>query len=473
VLPKIDAAIRAARANGGHDPAVHAQARGMVERMNARGIPVDQEAVAVSLNLMAEANEHAVDRCQELCGLNPTQLAKIGDVLGLPNMQAETVEAFIETTDDPVLREIAELQQSVAGAAVKKLPVMQRMAEANGRVRGCFRYHGAHTRRLTAHDLQPHNFVRAPYDPAFFDSLWTRQWRGETEGIYKQVRQNIRGYLATPKRFVAGDFKAIECRVINWLAGEQWVLDAFRQGGDPYRILAREIFQCAIDDIDSGRRQVGKIGELALGFGGGKGAVKLSGRSYGLQIEDDFAEHMKKTYRDTHPNVVDLWAQCERAMRAAIAGQPSVVNGKIWFEPFPWFVRVTRPSGFAQYFWHAQIVEGTWDDGQPKEGGEIAYVGRTRAGKMMALRTYGGDIAQGVTQGLAADLMLEAMLHVESAGLEPVMSIHDEGVFEYDPAEWEGDVRAYVGELMEMQPTWGEGLPIEVETWEGPRFTKA
>lgn len=456
-----------ATVEGGVDMAAHWPAQAMVARMNDRGAPVDLDAVRCTIDLLERAKSVAVDRCLTLTGCKPTQLAKLGAFLGLPDMQAPTVQAFIAETTDPIKREVAELQQSVAGAAVKKLYVLERMAAGTGRARGCFQYHGAHTRRLTSHDAQLHNFVREPSDENFFAGL---PGLGITD-IYADARKNIRGYLQAPRAFVAADYNAIECRVLNWLAGEEWVLDLFRDGSDPYKAMAAQFFRVPVDQIDKSQRQLGKVGELSLGYQGGPGAVMRGAASYGMTIEPRDAEVMKLLYRASHPNVVSLWAKCEKAMRLAIEGHRVLVNAKLWFEPFPCYVRVRRPSGFARYYWHPSIVSGTWADGSPKEFGEIEYTGRVGAG-VTRLRTYGGDIAQDVTQAVAADLMLEGMQHVETAGFDPVLSVHDEGVFEFDPEEWEGDVGRYVCEEMERPPKWAAGLPIKAEAWINRRFTK-
>lgn len=464
VLAAIDERIVAA---GGHSREIHRPAQMMVRRMNERGVPIDVEAVGESIDLMSAHSCYAYERMNELCELKPTQLAKLKDVLGLPNMQADTVEQFIRVTQDPHRKEIAEIQQSVAGAAVKKLYVMNRMADDEQRVRCCFSYHGAHTRRLTSHDLQLQNFVRSPSDDAFFDRLILEDIPGDE--AFREIRQNIRGYIRTEKEFYAADYKAIECRVINWLAGEQRVLEMFAAGEDPYKALAAALFRVRIEDVDDFQRQLGKIGELALGFAGGKGAVKQSASGFGIDISDRDAEEMKVTYRRTHPNVVQLWDKCDTAMRLAIDGNPVRVNGLIEFKPHPWYVQVVRPSGFSQYFWNPKIVAGFWPDGGKKHGGEIEYTGRARSGQMIRMRTYGGDIAQGVTQGVAADLMFEGMLKVEEAGLAPVMSVHDEGVFEGRP----GSSLETVCQIMAMPPVWADGLPIEADGWTGRRFTKA
>ena len=48
-------------------------------------------------------------------------------------------------------------------------------------------------------------------------------------------------------RFIVADFSAIEARVIAWLAGEQWRLQVFRQGGDIYCASASKMFHVPVE----------------------------------------------------------------------------------------------------------------------------------------------------------------------------------------------------------------------------------
>lgn len=451
--------------SGGHSMKEHAPAIALVQRMNAKGVPTDQAAVRSAIEQLEATHESAIEESVEICGIRPTQLQKLKGYLGLPNMQAQTVEQYLLREQLPEdHRRVAEIQQQTSGAAWKKLYALREMGP---RVRGCFVYHGAWTRRWTSMDAQFHNFVRSPYKDQYFIDLAAGIIPPEL--IFKETRSNIRGFVMTPRHFVAADFSAVECRFTNWLSDELWVLDLFREGRDPYRHLASQVFSILAEAVDDAQRQVGKIGELALGFQGGAKAVMHSGLSYGMDISKSFAEQMKEAYRASHPNVVKTWAKCDRAMRHCIAGgEPMRVNGKFIFSGHPWGVKVTRPSGMAQYFFNARIEPGTWQDGSPKEGGEITFDGRGKGGVMWPLRTYGGDIFQGIVQGCAADLMCDVMIQAETAGFDPCLQIHDEGVFEVDDPKRLGELTA----MMSVPPWWAPDIPIKSEGWDGLRFTK-
>ena len=92
------------------------------------------------------------------------------------------------------------------------------------------------------------------------------------------IKQLIRTALVAEDghRFIVADFSAIEARVIAWLAHEQWRQDVFAQGGDIYCASASSMFHVPVEKhgVNGHLRQKGKVAELALGYGGGVGAMK-------------------------------------------------------------------------------------------------------------------------------------------------------------------------------------------------------
>ena len=78
-------------------------------------------------------------------------------------------------------------------------------------------------------------------------------------------------------------------------------------------------------------------------------------------------------------------------------------------------------------------------------------------------------LVENVVQGVARDLLAEALLRLEHAGMPIALHIHDEIICEV-PA---GCVdTAKLIEIMTASPVWAAGLPIAAKAWAGPRYSK-
>jgi DNA polymerase len=89
------------------------------------------------------------------------------------------------------------------------------------------------------------------------------------------VAGHLRTFIMAPAghKLVVLDLKQIELRVLNWLAGEQSVLEMLKQGIDPYKVLASRLYCLPVEQVTTTQRHVGKTAEL--GFGYGMGAARF------------------------------------------------------------------------------------------------------------------------------------------------------------------------------------------------------
>jgi hypothetical protein len=246
-------------------------------RMNLRGIPINVEAAQKAQTIIDEVQLSVLDEFQQLTGLAPTQREKIRELVGLSDMQAETVAAAIQSETDPTKRRILELYGKLSYAAVKKIQTMLDCVCPDNRVRGAHMYYGAGTGRWSGQLLQPQNFKKTSTD---FRPLTDLAYRDIASGLpaktieaiygdpLEVISYCIRHFIHLPGfTMLDADYAAVEARIVCWLAGQEDALAEYRAGVDRYQIMAAEIYRRPLPEIkalgkDSDERQLGKMAIL-------------------------------------------------------------------------------------------------------------------------------------------------------------------------------------------------------------------
>jgi DNA polymerase len=213
----------------------------------------------------------------------------------MPDMAADTVLEFLKGDLPADARRFLEIRQSLAKSSTAKFEAAKHMACSDGRMRGFAMYHGASTGRYTGKGIQLQNLPRGVFDMSFKPSEEAFWYAGELVRlgsldalllefgdpmpILSSVIRPL--LLAAPgHELLAADFSAIEGRGLAWLAGEQWVLDAYaaydrHEGPDMYMVTAGKILGKPADQITKAeRKSPGKIADLACGYFGGPGAIE-------------------------------------------------------------------------------------------------------------------------------------------------------------------------------------------------------
>ena len=230
-----------------------------------------------------------------------------------------------------------------------------------------------------------------------------------------------------------------------------------------------------IDVIKKGRpeyalRQKGKAATLALGYGGGAAALITAG-GLAKDTPEEELNDIKDRWRSANPAIVQFWYTCEAAAMAAVTqGRTTVIDHGISFafeadrETGLSFMTVQLPAGRKLFYAQPHVTTNRF--GRPS----IAYMGLNQeTKKWQALETYGGKIAENITQACARDCLAEAVERLEANGYPVVMHIHDEVVVEKDPDPADLD---QVRRLMATPPSWAPDLPLNAEGWTNPFFKK-
>jgi DNA polymerase len=278
------------------------------------------------------------------------------------------------------------------------------------------------------------------------------------------------------KTLVVADKAQIEARVLPWLAGETAVLDVFRSGGDVYVQAAAVIYRRTFPadhkfvkgDVPDDERQIGKVAVLALGFGGGKGAFQTMAAGNGVNVGDERAEEIKSAWRAANPRIVEFWWALDRAFRAVLSGGLPQRVGFLTVAKWANHVVIRLPSGRALVYRDARLVPHSDDPTRS----EISYMGLNQyTNKWERIRTYGGKLAENVTQAVARDCLAYDIVEAEKQGIEVLLTVHDELITEAPDGKGQQQLDALLA-LMSKTPPWAPGLPVGAAGWTGHRYRK-
>ena len=263
-------------------------------------------------------------------------------------------------------------------------------------------------------------------------------------------------------RFIVSDFSAIEARVLAWLAGEDWVLNAFKNGEDIYCSTASQMFGVSVvkHGVNGDLRQKGKVATLACGYGGSVGALKAMG-AIEMGLSEDELQSIVDSWREANPNIVSLWWDIDSVVKRVVKTRTKekYKNLVISYEKGILFIEL--PSKRRLAYPKAKI-------GTNRFGGEsVVYEGIVVGNKWDKIESYGGKFVENIVQAIARDILAEAMMRLEKKGFNIVMHIHDEVVIERDSSSIEE-----INEIMSLVPIWAPGLILDADGFESDFYKK-
>ena len=450
-------------------------------RINDRGIKIDT-ALAGAAHRQYEANKKRdLARVKEITGLdNPNSVQQFKGWLADQGFEMESIDKahvaeLLEHDDLPdEVREAVERKQLAALSAATKYVIAQGSTNSDGRLRGTIKYSNANTGRMTGVTLSPHNLPR----DHFTDAEGEHDTEAEQAAIDKllagvhvgseDLKKLVRPLLVGP--FTVSDYSAIEARLTAWAAGEDSVLDAFREGKDIYVATAERMGgeKAGFD------RQRGKGAVLGCGYGGGAGALlNLGGaKMYPKGTPDDVIWEglttIVEAWRVAHPHIVSWWKQVHTAFdKGGPASRRIPVDVEIvGNDRYVWL-----PSGRALVYHNCrrEYVQPKDRNGKPLPYRRRAWVCDAVVGNGTQRRIVGGPTqVENIIQAIGRDLLTHALVNVERAGFRTVTHVHDEIVTETTG----GLTVERLSSLMCDLPDWAEGLPVEAAGYTTQRYRK-
>lgn len=452
------------------------------QHMNDNGVALDIPMVEKIVEYDTRRRQELQEEAQELTGLkNPNSLAQLKRWLTEQGVEMTSVtkDTIAEALRDPelpdVVRRVLEIRTALGKTSVAKYSTMLVAHCQDHRLRGILQFYGANrSGRWAGRLVQTHNLAKNTLpDLALarelaaegdFETMGTLF--GETAFVFSEL---IRTAFIPSEgcRFIVSDFSAIEARVLAWLAGEEWVLEAFRNGKDIYCETASMMYHVPVEKhgANSHLRQKGKVAVLACGYQGGVGAMKRMDK--GGSIPEDELQSVVDQWRQANSNSVKLWRTCELAARTAIEEHRTVrlknglafgyINGNLF---------IKLPGGRKLCYWNTRLKL------DPRDGREhIVYMGVNQETKQWGeTETYGGKLVENIVQATARDCLAISMQRVAALGYNIVMHVHDEIIVDC-PIEDTGAMERINACMAEPIP-WAPGLPLKGDGYETPFYMK-
>ena len=444
------------------------------QEINDRGIRVDMELVDAALTLDAQAKATLSAEMHRLTGIeNPNSVYQLLEWLAEHGYQSDclnksAVRELLKTSKEPV-KSVLELRLKLSKSSVKKYQAMQTAACSDHRARGMFSFYGAsRTGRWAGRIIQLQNLPQN-HIPDLTDARETvkRGIYDEVEMFYEDVPDTLSQLIRTafvPRpgyKFIVADFSAIEARVIAWLAGEQWRMDAFASGEDIYCASASKMFGVpVVKHGENGHlRQKGKVAELACGYGGSVGAMKAMGGDV-LNLSDAELKQIVIDWRNASPHIVKFWWAVDDAVKTAIRRKTITETHGLQFSCQSGMLFITLPSGRKLCYAHPQIGENQF-------GGEsVTYMGVGASKKWERIESYGPKFVENIVQAVARDLLMFSMQTLSHCFI--VGHIHDEMIIEADRRM---SLEA-VCRQMSRTPEWAKGLLLRADGYECEFYRK-
>lgn len=333
-------------------------------------------------------------------------------------------------------------------------------------------------------------------------SRYTAGNEGKSDGLQMQNLSKrdpslltLRRAIKAPEGFslVACDSSQVEARILAYVSDNQPLLQAFREGADPYADLAEKIFGVPSKDIHDGAksgdkklktyRNTGKTAILSAGYGVGWRKYADTLLRQGVRLHSDLnqhyemAKHAHAVYRQDNAPIVMFWRYCGQVIEHMAGGGEGIFGGPsgalfrygtmpvAMAHPVP---SIAGPNGFVLRYPGLRAKER--EDGSP----EWVY-DRFAGTRKAEARIYGASLTENLCQYLAFALLMWQACRMEERGrsmFRIIANVHD-SFLAICPAGLERDTKRTMLECMTSVPDWLEGFPVGAEAETGNDFTIA
>ena len=471
------------------------------QKINNIGVRIDLQLVKNAVKMEEIVTAELKAEMTKLTGiLNPKSNKQVKDHIA--EITGEEIESLNKAAMPEVYKKfhgtdivhVLNLRDKLNYSSVKKYTAMINSVCKDDRIRGLFMYYGANrTGRFAGRNVQLQNLTRNTINDLDFARRLVKENKLDVLKLtYDDVGMVLSNLIRTAfipskgNKLGVSDLSAIEARIVAWLAKEQWRLDVFATHGKIYEASASQMFKIPMDQVTKEVRTKGKISELALGYQGAAGALERMG-AVKMGVCDEviakgkmtFAEsgyadwevykqflittelnRITKLWRKANPKIVKLWYDVQDAAIEALSSTTKVKCASCMFEKRNGNLIITLPSGRELVYIGARLSY------KAEHQVNITYYGMNQTTKVWGIQdTYGGKLVENITQAIARDVLVDAMLRIDKAGYDIIMHVHDEVVVDIPVDIPDELIIKKLDEFMSAPIDWAPGLPLGAESF--------
>lgn len=395
-------------------------------------------------------------------------------------------------------------KQQLGGTSLSKLETIQNLTGPDGRLRNQYVHVGAgQTYRTSGRGAQMQNLKR-------LGSEIGDVWNGVDGWTNDELARNLRQVFMAEDpdgELIVGDFKSVESRGLAYLANARWKLDTFERGRDVYKVLAASMHHVSYDEVTPQQRQIGKVGELACGYGAGPGAVARFAEKMNFPISEEQAAEIVHGWRNANREIVRLWQGLDNLLRQVMAlgkneasmfvGPDDSLRIAITKVETPASLRKQRPDAqsimmtlhttddellMVRHFQGCFIENDDICYHKPSElkHGKLWHDTWTKDGQTGRYKLYGGKLTGILTQSLCREIFFRVMRRLyplvdQYPNLKMIGQFHDELVVEWWPLDDEGISLQSAIDIItaEMSYAWPlHKFPLEADVKHAHRYIK-
>ena len=407
-----------------------------------------------------------------------------------------------------------ETKQEIGGSTLSKLPVIQRLVSEDGILRDQYMHIGApQTYRVTGRGVQMQNLKKLNvYEDGSVrdtDTLYDFEVDWSNQEMADQLRQVF--VARHPEgEVIVGDFISVESRGLAFIAGEEWKLDAYREGKDIYKVLASIYFGVPYEEVTKEQRPRGKYSELSCGYQASAIALMDFMFRLGFVVPETQALEDVMNWRTANPNIANLWRTLDLALKDSVRYNQVVslnLANQLGLKISPFALQSMQeqhPNSLSlciQLYYKGKpfltrFIHGCYFK-QTQDGMKLCYYKpseklngdlwvksykhpkkKDKHGNPLNVLygIFGGKLSGILTQSFCRELYYDHLLKLTREMKKVpnaliVGTFHDETAVDWWPGEWTRDeVKALVEKTMSESPI--EGFPLVADVKSAHRYIK-